>query len=57
MKALSTFGGLVEEGSLKRRVFWRPRRDGIIDGGARVGGPAHNWKGALPETRGTVLSL
>ena len=47
----------MEKGSLKRRVFWRSRKDGIIDGGSRVGGPAHNWKGGLSETRGTVLSL
>ena len=38
-------------------VFWRPRRGGVIDGGSGVGGPAHNWKGGLSETGGTVLSL
>lgn len=47
----------MEGGSLKRGVFWRPRRGGVIDGGSGVGGPAHNWKGGLSETRGTVLSL
>lgn len=43
--------------SYNRGRSWRPRRDGVIDGGSRVGGPAHNWKGGLSDRRGTVLSL